>query len=88
MNRDEYIQYYTALIKSSMVVSINVTHRQVWAYHTVFMNELGIVVNEETARKKKIKENITIRIFIDKNIETLKVIKTEINIHIHILKIG
>jgi len=52
------------------------------------MNELGIVVNEETARKKKIKENITIRIFIDKNIETLKVIKTEINIHIHILKIG
>lgn len=54
MNRDEYIQYYTALIKSSMVVSINVTHPQVWAYHNVCMNELSIVVNEETAGKNKI----------------------------------
>lgn len=40
------------------------------------MNELVIVVNEETVGKNKIKKNITIRIFIDKNIETLKVIKT------------
>jgi len=34
-----------ALIKSSMVVSINVTHRQVGAYHDVCMNELGVIVN-------------------------------------------
>jgi len=35
-----------------MVVSINVIHRQVQAYHDVCMNELGKVVNEETDQLK------------------------------------
>lgn len=59
-----------------MVVSINVTHRQVGAYHDVCMNELGIIVNEETNQLGTTKFRRIIRIFIDRSVETLKVIKT------------
>lgn len=38
-----------------MVVSINVTHRQVGAYYDVYMNELGIVVNGETNQLERTK---------------------------------
>jgi len=38
-----------------MVVSINVIHRQVQAYHDVCMNELGKVVTEETNQLERTK---------------------------------